>query len=132
MSFGARLRWPGETQLGKILDPIADKGTFYSVLLPGGLNFLPGWLVYINFLLAIALTVSRPVLRFLYQAEVAANWFGKRKIWFEVLTISSLALLPRDRIGFYCGTAMLAIATALAALSLAAQLWRALRPSSSS
>lgn len=135
LPFFDQLRRRGRTVLGKKLDPIADKATFYSVLLPLGVGFLPGWLIAVNAGIALALTAIRwkRVMRALGLRDAGSNWFGKRKMWAEVFVISALVLLiPWPTLRWWASTGTLLVATAFALLSFAGHLVKGrIRPAGS-
>lgn len=122
LPFLARLSLRGPTHTGKWLDPLADKAIFCAVLLPLGVGFMPGWLVATNVLLAALLTAIRVggARQRLGLGDVGANWFGKRKMWIEVVHMAALVLLPRAY-GYWPALLTLVAATAFAGLSLAGQ-----------
>lgn len=116
-----QLRLRGNTQLGKRLDPIADKATFYAALLPLGVGFVPTWIVVANVAFALALTAIRWkwAMRALGLRDAGSNWFGKRKMWIEIFVVSSLVLLvPWPDLRWWTSSATLAAATLFAVLSL--------------
>lgn len=130
LAFLARLSLRGPTHTGKWLDPLADKAIFCAVLLPAGIGFMPGWLIGVNVLFAALLTFVRVggVRQRLGLTDVGANWFGKRKMWIEVLHMSALVLLPRANDGWWradygyaAALVTLLAATVFAGLSLAGQ-----------
>ena len=124
-NFWEQLNWKGETRLGKLIDPIADKGAWVCVLLPGGWNYLPHEIIVTNLVLAVLLTFSRPIITALFKGEVAANRFGKFKIGAEVLVISGIGLLPHSGPGAVITNSCLILATLLAGASLFVQIYRA-------
>lgn len=130
LSLSERLNWRGKTHLGKSLDPFVDKCTFYAALLPLADERLPLWLVLTNLSLAILLTFSRPILRLVRKADGSANRFGKAKMWTEILVISALVLIPPSFDNSLVATGLLVLATVLASVSLGAQFYIALRPTS--
>lgn len=119
--FFDQVRLRGRTVLGKKLDPIADKATFYSVLFPLGIGFLPGWLIALNAGLALVLTAIRWkwVMRAFGLKDAASNWFGKRKMWVEVLVMCALVfLVPWPTLRWWVSSVTLVFATVFALLSL--------------
>lgn len=127
-TFREQLNWKGETRLGKLIDPIADKGTWACVLIPGGWSYLPHDIITANLILAVILTVSRPIITRLFEgAEVAANLAGKFKIGAEVLTIIGIGLFPHSGLCAEITSHCLALATLLAGASLFVQIFRAMR-----
>lgn len=126
MSFMERVNWRGTTRLGAMLDPLSDKLVHFGVLLPGGWNYLPRSLIIASLVVALALTVSRPVIQSLTGKNTPANRFGKRKMHAEVATIAGVTLLPHAGWGYYLTAGLLFTATGLAVLSLAGQIRSAL------
>ena len=121
LPFLARLWLRGPTHTGARLDPIADKATFYSALLPLSVGYLPSWLVVANVALAFALTAIRwpKAMAWLAFSDVRANIFGKIKMQVEIGAVATLALfVPWPDVRHWSSLAVLFAATACAALSL--------------
>lgn len=80
------------TDLGKLLDPIADKILTGAALI--GLSILaelPWWVTFIVLIREVGITVHRMVVR--HEGVVAAAWMGKLKTVFQGIAIS-FALVP--------------------------------------
>ncbi|MCW4458263.1 CDP-diacylglycerol--glycerol-3-phosphate 3-phosphatidyltransferase [Microbacterium sp. MPKO10] len=80
------------TDLGKLLDPIADKILTGAALI--GLSILselPWWVTIIVLVREVGITVHRMVVR--HEGVVAAAWMGKLKTVFQGIAIS-FALVP--------------------------------------
>lgn len=80
------------TDLGKLLDPIADKILTGAALI--GLSILaelPWWVTVIVLVREVGITVHRMIIR--HEAVVAAAWMGKLKTVFQGIAIS-FALVP--------------------------------------
>ena len=117
----ARLRLRGPTHTGARLDPIADKATFYSALLPLSVGYLPLALILANVALAFALTAIRwpKVMDRLRFTDVRANAYGKAKMQIEITAIAAIALfVPWPDVRYGLSVVTLTVATACAALSL--------------
>ncbi len=119
MNLWQRLGIRGRSQLGKTLDPLADKATYFAVLLPTGLDYVSPWLLIASLFLALALTLMRPIKRLLHLDEGAANRFGKWKLWAEIAALASIVLLPHARPWLELSDFLLFVAVSLACLSLA-------------
>lgn len=80
------------TNLGKILDPLADKLLVSSTLIMlVDLHFIPGWIVCIIVGRELAVTGLRCLLIENNQ-DVAASWLGKYKTGFQIAAIIPLTL----------------------------------------
>lgn len=122
MSFWARLDIRGKSELGKSLDPFADKLTFFGALIPLGAGYVAWPLIATSAVFAIALTLFRVFKKELgFIGDGAANRFGKWKMWCEILVISAIVLLPHDAFGKIISTLLLICAVILAFLSFAVQ-----------
>jgi len=90
------------------------------------------FLLWGSLTLAILLTVARPIKRRLGVGDGAANWFGKRKMWVEIVVIVAAVLVPQSDIRFLVINLLLGVAFLFAVLSLAGQIYSAFtRPSAS-
>lgn len=81
LTFWQRLNVPGKTQLGMILDPLADKCGNGLTLTTGGYGFIQSYwiivaIVAVDILLQFAV---RPLKRWLGITEKGANFWGKAK-----------------------------------------------------
>lgn len=93
----ARISYRGVTHLGKSLDPIVDKARFFCVLYSLGIGVVSLWLVIALSSVALALTLVRPVKRWLNMGDGRSNRLGKYKIWAELIAIALLVLSPTNR-----------------------------------
>ncbi len=81
-----------ESNLGKILDPLADKLLVASCLIMlAELGFIQGWIACIIVGRELAVTGLRCVLIENHQ-DVAASWLGKYKTGFQIAAIIPLTL----------------------------------------
>lgn len=96
LSFISRLRLKGCTETGKWLDPFADKVLIQATLLSIGWSVVSHELLVASLILAICLTLARPLKKWMMKkgwrksADGRANIFGKLKMWLEVGTIAGL------------------------------------------
>ncbi len=93
----ARINYRGVTHLGKSLDPFTDKVRFFCTLYPLGWGVVSGWLIIALTVVAIALTVVRPVKRWYGMGDGRSNRFGKIKVWAEYVAITFLVLAPTSQ-----------------------------------
>ncbi len=89
------------TDLGKLLDPIADKMLFYSgiFLIIIGTNILPMWassiIIFINLIRDFAVDCLRMIAT-TKNIVIAANWFGKIKTAISFVAIPWLMFLALE------------------------------------
>lgn len=110
------------TDLGKLLDPIADKVLTGAALVGLAIIFeLPWWVVALILVREIGITVHR--LMIVSQVVVAADWMGKFKTVAQAVAIT-LALTPLAHLDGTAGTVFtwvnivtMTIATVLTVLS---------------
>ncbi len=132
MTLRERMNIRGRSLLGKARDPLSDKTTYLGALIPLGLGWANTWLIGLSLLMAVALTIVRPIKSALGLGDGAANRFGKMKMWTEILVISAIVLLPHNIWLCRAGTnLLLGLALTLALLSFAGQLHTARRASTS-
>lgn len=100
------------TNLGKFLDPLADKLLVSAALIAlVELQLAPAWIVIVIISREFAVTGLRLVLA--GEGEVvAANMLGKIKTWAQIIAVSALLLhnLPFELIGFPFATIALWVA----------------------
>lgn len=118
LNFLDRLRHPGVTEMGKWLDPLADKTINQLMLFALGWNYLPHMLLYGCLGMAILLTLLRPMKKRLKLGDGRANGFGKTKMWTEVVLILCLFLRP-EALGLMIPHLVLSIVLAIFAIGLA-------------
>ncbi len=94
LTLRERVNYRGVTHLGKALDPFADKVRLFVVLFPLGFEWVHTWVVVSILMVAIALTVIRPLKQYWRLDDVSANRFGKYKMIIEVVGSCLLVLLP--------------------------------------
>ncbi len=94
----ARIKERGVTHLGKSLDPITDKVRFFSALYVLGWGIVSGWLIIALTGVALALTVMRPIKRWLKMGDGRSNRFGKFKVGAEYVALGLLVLYPTFQI----------------------------------
>lgn len=110
------------TDLGKLLDPIADKVLTGAALVGLAIILeLPWWVVALILIREIGITVHR--LMVVSQIVVAADWMGKLKTFAQAIAIT-LALTPLAHLDGSAGTVFtwinivtMSIATVLTVLS---------------
>ncbi len=98
LTWRQRIDYKGVTNLGKALDPIADKVRFFCVLYALGLGMVSGWLIIALTTVALLLTIIRPIKRWLKLGDASANRLGKLKILAEVVAMGLLVLYPTNLI----------------------------------
>lgn len=112
----------GPTDLGKILDPLADKIRYFAALYPLGWTRLPHWLVWTALGIAFTLTNYRKFVAWVYDLTPGANKIGKYKVYAEILVVAALVLEAGLDAPFEAPTLILALAaTALGGASLLTQ-----------
>jgi len=94
LSFCKRLKHPGITEMGKWLDPLADKTTNQLMLFALGWNYLSHVLLFSCLGTAAMLTLLRPLKKRLGLSDGRSNGFGKMKMWVEVALIITLFFRP--------------------------------------
>ncbi|MBT5808274.1 CDP-alcohol phosphatidyltransferase family protein [Candidatus Uhrbacteria bacterium] len=95
MSFVERMNHRGTTHLGKKLDPLVDKVRFIGLLWVVGEGFIDESMVWALTFMAALLVIVRPIKRLLMLGDASSNWFGRRKVYFEVLVIAMLVFSTR-------------------------------------
>lgn len=105
-------RWGSVTQLGKLLDPAADKiltsAAFISLV---GLGVAPAWVVVAIVAREFAVSTLRSVAAS-QQLVIAASWSGKVKTVVQVIAIS--LLIVYERLGTFQVLSSVALYLALA------------------
>lgn len=91
------------TDLGKLLDPIADKALTGAALVGlAVIGELPWWVVIVVLVREIGITVYRLIV--VSDVVLAADWMGKLKTVAQSVAIT-LALMPLAHLGGAVGTA---------------------------
>lgn len=108
------------TDLGKFLDPLADKLLISAALLAlVHLNRVAVWVAAVIILREIFITGFR-YYYFVRENSFSASWLAKRKTLFQVLSVAILIIytrLPYPEIMFRVGTILLYIAVFLSVYS---------------
>ncbi len=94
MSMIARINYRGVTHLGRSFDPLADKIRFFLVLYPLGWGIVNYSLIIVITLIALALTVIRPLKQSMGLDHVGSNRFGKFKMLAEMMGMILLVFIP--------------------------------------
>lgn len=80
------------TNLGKVLDPLADKLLVScALIMMCALNWIPAWVVCIIIGRELAVTGLRSIIA-QNQADVSASWLGKYKTGFQIAAIIPLLI----------------------------------------
>ncbi len=95
LSVWKRMNHRGVTNMGRALDPVVDKIRFIGLLWTVGLERVDKGIVFAITLLALALTLVRPVKRWLKLDTGGANQWGKYKVYAEVVFIVILVFGTR-------------------------------------
>lgn len=95
LTFGERLNYRGVTHLGRALDPFIDKIRFIGLLWTIGLEYVDEGVAVLMTGLAVLLTLVRPAKRLLKLDPGGANFWGKRKVYAEVVFIVALVFGTR-------------------------------------
>lgn len=116
-------RYGAETELGKYIDPLADKSCYLPVLVYAGLrtSFIPQWLFYFlvsESVILLLLGSGKAVLRDRIAVEAGANWFGKLKYGFQTVFFMPM-IFSRSPLMLQAGV----IVSLLAALSICGHAW---------
>jgi CDP-diacylglycerol---glycerol-3-phosphate 3-phosphatidyltransferase len=81
-----------ESNLGKVMDPLADKLLVGSALIMmTSLNWIPAWVVVIIIGRELAVTGLRSIIA-QNKADVSASWLGKYKTGFQIAAIIPLLI----------------------------------------
>lgn len=126
LSFWQRLNLRGSSHYGAILDPFSDKTMYFGAVFPLGWHVVNHLLLWASLCVALILTLIRfrAIRRALeFAGKGAANRFGKFKIWFEVLVIASLVLIPRGALQELIANLAVGIALVIGCLSLTGHAW---------
>ncbi len=94
LSFWKRINYRGVTHLGRMLDPLVDKVRFFLVLYSLGIGYVSTSLIVALTIIAVCLTLMRPIKQYLKLDNVSSNRFGKIKIWAEIFGMAFLVFVP--------------------------------------
>lgn len=96
LTLAQRINERGVTHLGKALDPFVDKVRFFCVLYALGFGMVASWLVVSLTVVAVVLTLIRPIKERYGWGDSRANRFGKFKIWAEIVGMILLVCYPTN------------------------------------
>ena len=94
LTFWKRINYRGVTHLGRTLDPLVDKVRFFLVLYSLGIGYVATSLIIALTVVAVCLTLIRPIKQYLKLDNVSSNRFGKIKIWAEIIGMAFLIFVP--------------------------------------
>jgi len=94
LTFWKRVNYRGVTHLGRTLDPLADKLRFFLVLYSLGIGYVATSVIVALTVMAVCLTLIRPIKQYLKLDNVSSNRFGKIKIWAEIIGMVFLVFVP--------------------------------------
>ncbi|MBI4713874.1 hypothetical protein HY771_01685 [Candidatus Uhrbacteria bacterium] len=94
LTLWQRICFRGVTHLGRTLDPLADKLRFFIVLFSIGIGYVANSIIAGLAVVAVCLTIIRPIKQFFKLDNVSSNRFGKIKIWAEIVGMSFLVFMP--------------------------------------
>lgn len=105
LSLWAQLNYRGVTHLGRSVDPLVDKVRFIGLMWALGYRVLDLGAMILLTLIAIFLTLVRPIKALLKLDHGGSNRWGKMKVYSEVMLIVILVFGTRP---LYAGTNPLA------------------------
>lgn len=86
-------RYGNITNLGKLLDPLADKLLVVSTLIMlAGMGRAPAWIIVIIVARELLITGLRAIALERSRSVIAASWPGKYKMVFQMVAITSLLI----------------------------------------
>ncbi len=132
LSFFDVILYKGQTYTGTVLDRLADKILYFSAIIPLGYGYLDNFLLFGSLTMAILLSVVSPIQDFFHIPVTASNWFGKRKIWFEIGVIVTIVFFPRGEMMLIVSNSVLGIAFLFAALSFTGHMYLSFKSRNSS
>ncbi|MBI2475044.1 CDP-alcohol phosphatidyltransferase family protein [Candidatus Uhrbacteria bacterium] len=94
LTLWKRVNYRGVTHLGRTLDPLADKLRFFLVLYSLGIGYVANCVIVLLTVVAVCLTLMRPIKQYLKLDNVSSNRFGKIKIWAEIIGMAFLVFVP--------------------------------------
>jgi cardiolipin synthase len=111
------------TEFGALLDPLADKMLFLTVLFLVTYQTLPHLLIFTILFLEIIIIfiagVLAPLARFLkFQIKIGANRFGKYKMFLQFIAIIMIMIAPQNQIIINIATGLFLIAILFSAISI--------------
>lgn len=98
LTLKQRIDYRGVTHLGKAFDPVVDKVRFFCVVYALGWGIVNTGLVIALTVVAVTLTVIRPIKRWMKMGDARSNRFGKFKIWAEIAALALLIIHPTSTV----------------------------------
>lgn len=123
LSLWRRINTKGPTHLGIALDPFADKVRYFSVIFTIGYGYVESWLIWSSLVVAITLTLIRPIMRKLKLGTGASSKLGKIKIFIEVSALIAIYFIPQEYAGVLISNTLVGIALLGGVASLSGHLF---------